>query len=415
MQSGFKKLLLKLPSCVKSPIIRKVVQFPSEIDSSLRLKLAETKEELEQAYSLLYDAYLREGLANPHASGLRVTKYHALPSTSTLIVLEGDSVVGTLSLIRQSSFGMPLETIFDLSSVPPGARVAEVSSLAIRKDLLHQKGRILFPLLKFLYHYAIEYFGVTHFVIAVNPKWYDFYESILLFKKLSSKVVERYDFVNGGAAVGGILDLRWAQKAYAQLYGDRKQANNLHHFFTELECRNMEFPNRKRGIITDPVLTPELMEHFFIQKRPVIQELSDFELMCLRELYDNPAFLRLIPKPNVVQILSRQDKRLETKLKARLFLDDQRSIPFEISNSSTFGLGGLVNAEVKPGVYDFQVDLEEYQDCWLKGEVLWRKDSGVIGVRIQNPPIEWVQFARALNNRLFPNSKQLEERTKKSS
>src|SRR5690349_659934 len=106
--------VLTLPRFIKSPLIRRMVHFPTEPDNSLRFKIAETKEELEQAFSLLHDAYVKEGLMQPHPSGMRVTKFHALPSTTTLIALEGDVVVGTLSLIRRETFGLPLEKIFDL-------------------------------------------------------------------------------------------------------------------------------------------------------------------------------------------------------------------------------------------------------------------------------------------------------------
>lgn len=165
------KLILKSPGAVRRPLIRRIVEFPTTIDPTLRFKVAETQDELDQAYSLLHDAYLSENLMTSHPSGMRITKYHALPSTSTLIVKEGQTVIGTVSLVRQSAFGMPLEAIFNLNLLPPGSRPAEVSSLAIKNGLRHQRGRILFPLLKFLYHYSTEYFGVTHFLIAVNPKW----------------------------------------------------------------------------------------------------------------------------------------------------------------------------------------------------------------------------------------------------
>ena len=106
------KLLLRMPFFLKSRIIRRLIRFPASTDPSLRFKVAETQEELEQAFAILHDAYVADGLMKPHPSGLRVTKFHSLPSTTTLVAVENGAVVGTVSLVRRNSFGLPLESIF---------------------------------------------------------------------------------------------------------------------------------------------------------------------------------------------------------------------------------------------------------------------------------------------------------------
>jgi hypothetical protein len=65
---------------------------------------------------LLHDAYVAAGFMKPAVSGLRVTIYHALPTTTTLCAKFDGQVVGTLSLIRESVFGFPLQAIFDLTA-----------------------------------------------------------------------------------------------------------------------------------------------------------------------------------------------------------------------------------------------------------------------------------------------------------
>ena len=80
-------LMLQLPTFIKTPLLRSVVEFPQDISPTLRFKVAETKSELEQAFKLLHDGYVNEQLMTPHPSGLRVTKYHSLPSTTTLIAI----------------------------------------------------------------------------------------------------------------------------------------------------------------------------------------------------------------------------------------------------------------------------------------------------------------------------------------
>jgi hypothetical protein len=66
---------------------------------------------------LLHDAYVGSGFMKPHPSGMRVTIYHALPTTTTLCAKYDGQVVGTLSLIRESVLGFPLQRIFDLTAI----------------------------------------------------------------------------------------------------------------------------------------------------------------------------------------------------------------------------------------------------------------------------------------------------------
>jgi hypothetical protein len=386
-------------------MIRRMIDFPTEIDPNLCFKVAETQDELEQAYSLLHDAYVGEKLMKPTPSGMRVTKYHLLPSTSTLIVKEGQTVIGTVSLVRQGAFGMPLEAIFDLK-LPFGSRPAEVSALAIKNGVRQQRGRVLFPLLKFLYHYSVEYFGVTHFVIAVNPKWYDFYESILLFHRLATKTVSNYDFVNGAPAVGGYLELRQAYSGeYIPVYGKKSDERNIMKFFMDGDYSMMEFPLRKKSMISDPIWSPKLMEHFFHQKTQTIDQLNDFERSHLRELYDAPDYLSLIPEPNVTRIYERNSKRFETQLRSRFLLQDGSIVKAMIQDISATGLGGYSKFTLPQGPCTVLIDIEDLEPCRVSGEFQWQTLEGRFGFVVKEASSSWERYVHKLQARLILDSK----------
>jgi hypothetical protein len=399
------KFVLKLPKWVRAKVIRQMIRFPVQSNESLRFKVAETKDELEQAFSLLHDAYVKEKLMSPHPSGLRVTKYHALPSTTTLIALQGKEVIGTLSLIRQSAFGLPMETIFNLSGLPPGSRPVEISSLAIKKGFQQQQGQILFPLLKFMYLYCRDYFGVSHFVIAVNPKWFDFYESVLLFKSLSKNVVDAYDFVNGAPAVGGVLDLKDVERRYLKVYGKKSKHHNLHSFFLELEHANLEFPLRKKSFISDPVLSPELMNHFFNIKTQVFTSLNDFDRTILRDFYNSPKYFDLIPQPTVIEMKSPRSKRYDVRVRGRLKMDDGRHVQFEIQNISKNGFGGILRFPVPAQSYGLLVDLEDDRPCEIEGQIMWQTPRGHFGFKINTSSDNWKYYVQTLDSRLLQNHK----------
>ena len=390
-----------MPFFLKSRIIRRLIRFPASTDPSLRFKVAETQEELEQAFAILHDAYVADGLMKPHPSGLRVTKFHSLPSTTTLVAVENGAVVGTVSLVRRNSFGLPLESIFSIDHLTHGNRVVEVSSLAIKNGMQHQRGRLLFPLLKFMFHYSTEYFGVSHFVIAVNPKWWDFYQSVLLFTPLTQKQVDSYDFVNGAPAVGGILDLKWASQAYLQMYGGRPLERNLFHFFTGAPPSNMEFPMRKRGLIWDPVMTPEMMKHFFIERTQMFSNLSEFELSILRELYHTEEYRNLIPVPNVVRIRMRKEKRFEAKLFGRIYGIDGQSVAIEVHNVGLHSIDGIVQGKLPEGLLRIRLDIEDYKGCQIDGTILRSNAKGNFVAQLPNPPETWAAFILNLDTRLL--------------
>ena len=78
-----RKLFAMLPQKRRHEVYRSFVDC-REPNKRLVLKIAETQEELEACFKLLHDAYVSSGFMTPDPSGMRVTIYHALPSTTTL-------------------------------------------------------------------------------------------------------------------------------------------------------------------------------------------------------------------------------------------------------------------------------------------------------------------------------------------
>ena len=127
--------LAVLPVEWRFSIYRSMVECDPSPDPRLELKIAETREELEGCFRLLHDAYVSSGFMKPDPSGMRVTIYHALPTTTTLCAKVDGKVVGTLSLIRDGVFGFPLQSAFDLLAVrAKSGQIAEISALAVHPD-----------------------------------------------------------------------------------------------------------------------------------------------------------------------------------------------------------------------------------------------------------------------------------------
>jgi hypothetical protein len=190
------------PTFFKNFLIRNMFQAPDVEKMNLIFKRAVTQDEIEQAARLLYSSYFEFGLVPENKTEKRLTKYHALPRTCLLIAKEGEKVIATISVIPDSAFGLPIESLWDISFLKnKSARVAEISCLAISRTFRHRRGEILFPLFRLLRDYSEIVLGIDHLVIATHPDVSDFYSSLLLFKPISSQP-KIYEFVQGAPAYG---------------------------------------------------------------------------------------------------------------------------------------------------------------------------------------------------------------------
>ncbi|MFP5399743.1 MAG: GNAT family N-acetyltransferase [Gammaproteobacteria bacterium] len=333
-----------LPRELRFALFRSLIDCDPRPDPRLALKIAETRDELEACFRILHDAYVASGFMQPDPSGMRVTPYHALPTTTTLAATFDGEVVGTMSLIREGVFGFPLQSVFDLSQVRSReGRIAEISALAVHPSFRKTGGAILFPLMKFMYEYCTQYFDTRHLVIAVNPNKIELYESLLLFERLQQHTVDRYDFANGAPAVGATLDLQRARVEFEALYGRRRERKNLYRYFVESRMPNIALPSRAYHTTNDPVMTPELLDHFFNRRTRVFESLDLRRRVLLHSIYDLPeyqAVLPPLPSGRLHGIALRRHQRYSLKCPARLQLGvggETASIELEVIEVSLSG------------------------------------------------------------------------------
>ncbi|MDO8287612.1 MAG: GNAT family N-acetyltransferase [Parvibaculum sp.] len=291
-----RKVFSYFPRTLRFAVYRSFVDCDPKPDKRLVLKIAETKEELEACFKLLHDAYVGSGFMRPDPSGMRVTIYHALPTTTTLCAKFDGEIVGTLSLIRESVFGFPLQSIFDLHAIREEiGQIAEVSALAVHPKFRNTGGTILFPLMKFMYEYCTTFFDTRHLVIAVNPNRIELYESLLLFDRLKENVVENYDFANGAPAVGATIDLHAAPGLFKRVYEKKPRRKNLYVYLMRSSLRNIVMPRRRYFSTNDPVMTPDLLDYFFNQRTRTFKNLSEREKGLLHSIYNLAEYKQVLP------------------------------------------------------------------------------------------------------------------------
>jgi hypothetical protein len=402
---GLRKLFAALPRDQRFAIYRAFVDCDPAPSDRLQLKIAETREELDACFRLLHDAYVEAGFMKPDPSGMRATIYHALPTTTTLCAKYDGEVVGTMSLIRESALGFPLQAIFDLSDVRAReGQIAEVSALAVHPKFRKTGGAILFPLMKFMYEYCTTFFDTRHLVIAVNPNRIEMYESLLFFQRLTANIVDNYDFANGAPAVGASLDLLNAPVIFKRVYGKKSARRNLSAYFTEIKLPNIHLPSRRYYTTNDPVMTPELLDYFFNVRTQGFANLDDRKKALLHSIYDlreYRAVLPRIPEKEGQGIQLRHHQRYSVKCPGELTVTySGEHYSLQVIEVSSFGFQAHATTPLPLNVWsDAKVHLGRLELSTVKALAVRDNANGFngfYGFKLGEPDLIWRKFVNAL-------------------
>lgn len=392
-----RQFLAYLPEKIRLSIMRNRLTLNHDWPSPLlEIQIAKTESELEAAYRLLHDSYVKAGFMNADITKMRVLAQHLLPQTTTIIAKWDSKVIGTLSLIRDNPFGLPLEKIFDIDERRAGGRrLAEVSSLAVDPNYRGQVNTALFPLFRFVAQYARHYFGIHEFAIAVNPSMVDLYLGVLCFERLKAKP-KAYDFVKGAPAVGLYLNFETADERWKKVFAHKKEEQNFYKYWSVLpDHPNYKLPEREYHSVSDPILTPQLLADFFLDKAQLSKKLVAKEVQLLMDVYPFAAYQKILQP--LYDTLSRKSLRLETQMKAQF----ETSLNFyEVLNVSKGGL--LVRGTDIPIAKGQQsyinVQLNNSTTARLKVEMKRGPRNGLFGLQILESTQQWMHMIDTLEN-----------------
>lgn len=381
--------------------------FDFSPDPRLTLKIAETREELEACFRLLHDAYVECGYMNVHPSRMRITPYHALPTTTTLCAKFDGQVVGTISLIRDGAFGFPVQQAFDLHGLrQQTGRIAEASALAVDPSFRKSGGLIVFPLMKFMYEYCTRYFDTRHLVIAVHPKHIKFYEAVLFIKRLQEKVVDKYDFVNGAPAVAGSVDLQSTAEMLRHTFGHKPRERNLASYFLDLDLPNIQWPSRRYHITNDPVMTSDLLDYFFNQRTSTLRDMDRRQIALLHSIYRTPEYQACLPPLTAEErtlALTRRHPRYTLHCPATMTINETRGksqFKLDVVDVSIEGFQAEATAPVPLQTWgQVKVELGRERSSLLTAEAVRQSQSDgrqYIGFRLSRPDRSWRAFIQAL-------------------
>ncbi len=184
-------------------------------------KIADCQEEREAAFRLIHDAYMKSGLMEPNAAGMRVTPHHCLPTTDLFVAYHGDQLIYTMSLISDDAMGLPLERVYEgevnALRQSSGDYLAEVSCLAAREGHF-PRGRMyqVFVRLAGLMVQSARENGVERLLIACHPRHARFYKNFLGFKQFGEQL--NYSVVKNHPAVACQHDFALLDSERYKLY-----------------------------------------------------------------------------------------------------------------------------------------------------------------------------------------------------
>lgn len=382
------KILSLLPQKWRRNLIRHHFRHEEILPVGLSFKVAVSTEEIQAAYTLCKD---------------RPGKWSCLPSTTTLICKEGNEIVGTLSLIADSGFGLPADHYQNLGRLrQQNLRLVEISGLAVKDEGL------LLPLCKFAFEYAIRFLKADAFLITASPDIKEIFSTLFLFSTFHNGKLLRNERYQEAPQDIQILFLHGIEAKFLEAFSKAPEGFNLHHYFFVKSFREFQFPKRKYEFAINPIFTPEQLRYFFVERKNILYHLSDKERQYLSDYYHYPEFQDLILKGVAKKPeYRRSSPRIPVRFRASVVNSGARIRNGEVNQIALHGLSLNIQGmdfEVGENI-SVMVDLEDSR-LKVQGKIVWKSANGA-GVKLDSLPEKWKdinEYAWGVLRNEFPQS-----------
>ncbi len=251
---------------LKQKIRQSFYKIPDTVfDQRFEVKIAETKDEFEAAFRLL----------GQQSKELKCTLHSFLPQTITAIAKYKNYIVGTIVLVKDSTLGIPSDQYYlDENTIlrHRGEDLIEVTNLAVDPGFRLHSESIQHLLMKFSYQFVRKFSYGSVLLMNTHPNSEDFFTCRWNFHRFGDVVKYK------SAKSAYIVLLAWpvykqTQSPSPSLFTSNHGSQRVLQFINETDPR-MIFPFLKEGQLMGPLMTPELLEYFFVTKTSVYEELT---------------------------------------------------------------------------------------------------------------------------------------------
>lgn len=220
-------------------------RIPKLTNPNIVIRLAQNQKEVDAANELIYRNYVNLYWPDDPAA-FRANKYLASPARRVFVAIDHDQVIGTMSIIKDSSLGLPSDTFHPTilrRYREDKDRLAEITSFAVDQAVQHPMNLILF-LIKFLMQYSFYYAGLDRLLASCRAKHADFYEERLCFQKLTEPMP--YEYAGNVECQLVMLDLIEAHLLLSRRYESIDASANFYRFLFVDEHPNVFLPDKRQ-------------------------------------------------------------------------------------------------------------------------------------------------------------------------
>lgn len=149
---------------------------------------ANTLEQVESAWGLVYDRYAEMGLIGENPYHIHVAPTVVGPDTCVIWGPEGPDIGYTMTALRDNPAGLALDSVYasDLDKLRrDGRRLLEVGMLADRRRHASRSIGALFGMMRSAVYFALHT-GLTDVVIGVHPRHVQFYVRCYGFEQFAA-------------------------------------------------------------------------------------------------------------------------------------------------------------------------------------------------------------------------------------
>ena len=258
-----------MPPSIQGPIIRNGLQIDESKIGNIIFKIAETKDELTQAFKLVHQVYIEEGYTDDSPSKMRIKLVNALPNTTVLIGKDGDKVIATMTLFEDSPLKLPMDELYhdELNELRiQGRKFMEVGAFVTHRNYRRSNQILPTSISKTMLTYSMKHLKIDDLVIMVTPKHVWVYENMFLFEKIGK--LKHYEGLKNHTVVPLRINLHTCYEKSKRIYKNKPIEKNLHHFFFHSNSPFIQLPKVEKPHY---IWSQEMLAYFFEEKTTIFR------------------------------------------------------------------------------------------------------------------------------------------------
>lgn len=391
-----------LPIFIRGRISRSLFSVDlsfDEVDKKITYQMVSDVSEITDSLELIQNNYKRLSMTKSDDL-LRANKFHLLPTTTIFTAKYGEEVIGTISVILDSTFGLPIDSFEDISSFRKEGTVAEIAGFTVKESWRSRNSGISIPLALLALRYCFENLNVENIVLTVRDSVKPFYEDICKFETFGK--VKFHDGVEGLKSASLVVKTADFYKRLENAYEGTPLNKNLFLLLKEFPwAKNTIFPTNKNGLITQRTILDSRLIKELEQKSSFFNELSDEDKLVITNFTKDFDLYRKFMNHAHQNFSEREDYRYYVNLDGNLVSFGQK-FPVKIIDVAAQGLRIFSKNEIENETI-LEIETFEFGKLILVCEVRWSVSS-YHGLRIIHNNDKWNTLINTYESELSENT-----------